>query len=693
MKILVVEDDVLVADALRSILSRHNYAVEIAHDGRAGLDCIEAFNYDLLLLDIILPKLDGISLCRHVRSRGDLMPILLLTSKDSKHDRATGLDAGADDYVVKPFNPEELSARIRALLRRGNDNSQPILTWKGLTLNPRNYEVTYEHQLLTLTPKEYALLELFLRHNQRLFSCGAILEHLWTYEDTPSEEAVRTHIKGLRHKLKAVGAPHNLVETVYGIGYRLKTNHLTTTSELGDVAIHQDSDLVVARSSPPTPALVAQSDTPQLLAAIWDRYYDQTIDRVEMIDRAITALKAGSLSPEVRLQACQSAHTLAGTLGTFGLPLGSQAAKQIELLLDAANLDLTPAEIPQLQNRVDDLRREIASKVKVAEVEPKVAAPERDRLSFRIATGEAFAKANASAQAEAPLSTSPPTPTRSVCLSSEAPPTTQLLIVTKDPDLAPAVHDATTGNFETIAATELTSTQLAQTPDLIILDLDCFPQDTDGLTVLSDLDRDYPALPVLVLSQPISHADIVAESADPTRRLQQRIEVARRGGRMFLSKPISARQILLAVDRVLQQAHVHQASILIVDDDLLLLAGMTALLSPAGMTVTTLSEPNRFWETLEACSPDLLILDLDMPIYNGIELCRAVRTDPRWATLPIMFLTAHPAALAIDRVFAAGADDFVPKPAIASALVARILNRLERIGLQRSTINDQASPN
>ena len=199
--------------------------------------------------------------------------------------------------------------------------------------------------------------------------------------------------------------------------------------------------------------------------------------------------------------------------------------------------------------------------------------------------------------------------------------------------------------------------------------------------MLSDLDRDYPALPVLVLSQPTSHADIVADSADPTRRLQQRIEVARRGGRMFLSKPISARQILLAVDRVLQQAHVHQASILIVDDDLLLLAGMTALLSPAGMTVTTLSEPNRFWETLEACSPDLLILDLDMPTHDGIELCLAVRTDPQWASLPILFLTANTGAPSVDRVFAAGADDFVTKPVVDDTLVTRVLNRLQRSGL------------
>jgi DNA-binding response OmpR family regulator/HPt (histidine-containing phosphotransfer) domain-containing protein len=672
MKILLVEDDLIVADTLKSILAKRNYAIDIVHDGRSGLNCIEAFNYDLLLLDVMLPQLDGISLCRYVRSRGYLTPILLLTSKDSNQERAIGLDAGADDYVVKPFDPEELSARIRALLRRGNDNSQPILTWQDLTLDPRNCEVTYQHQILTLTPKEYALLELFLRHSQRLFSCSAILEHLWAYEDTPSEEAVRTHIKGLRHKLKAVGAPHNSIETVYGIGYRLKPHHAPVTVESPQAAIDRESDIVDSQLSPPNPTPIVQSDTPQMLTAIWDRYYAQTIERVENIDRAIDALKAGSLSVENRSQACQSAHSLAGALGTFGLPLGSCAAKKIELLL-ATNLDLTPpAQIRQLQSDVDNLRREITSRVTGAEVEAKIAEPAQDRLSFHASSG---------------YLSSPQLHSRQ---HAEMIARTQLLIVTQDPDLAPAVRAAITGNnFETINSTELTSTQLAQAPDLIILDLDCFPHDPDGLTVLSDLERDYPAFPVLVLSQPNSHVD----SIDPARQLHQRIEVARRGGRMFLPKPTSTQQISLAIDCILQQAHAHQASILIVDDDLLLLASMTALLSPAGMTVTTLSEPNRFWEILETCRPDLLILDLDMPIYNGIELCRAVRTDPQWATLPIMFLTAHPAALAIDRIFAAGADDFLPKPAIASTLVARIVNRLKRIGIQRSTLDNRSSLN
>ena len=216
------------------------------------MDCIEAFKYDLLLLDVILPKLDGISLCRHIRSQGYMMPILLLTSKDSNHDRAVGLDAGADDYAIKPFDPEELSARIRALLRRGNDNVQPILTWKDLTLDPRNCEVTYQERVLTLTPKEYALLELFLRHNRRLFSCGAILEHLWTYEDAPSEEAVRTHIKGTPAKnSKRWG--HHIISSKPSMASAIASNPSTRSPSiriLHSVRAKSSAHLPQARKSP-----------------------------------------------------------------------------------------------------------------------------------------------------------------------------------------------------------------------------------------------------------------------------------------------------------------------------------------------------------------------------------------------------------------------------------------------------------
>ena len=136
MKILIVEDDELVAQVLSNLLTHQNYAVEVAHDGEMGWDLVQAFDYDLIILDITLPKLDGISLCKQIRSGGWLIPIMLLTGCDSPHEKAVGLDAGADDYVVKPFEEEEFVARIRALLRRGKVNLQPILEWDKLRLDP-----------------------------------------------------------------------------------------------------------------------------------------------------------------------------------------------------------------------------------------------------------------------------------------------------------------------------------------------------------------------------------------------------------------------------------------------------------------------------------------------------------------------------------------------------------------------------
>jgi DNA-binding response OmpR family regulator len=221
MRILLVEDDDRITDALAEDLTDRYYVVEIAHDGKTAWDLIEAFSYDLILLDVMLPQMDGITLCQRLRSKGHTMPVLMLTARDTIDDRVVGLDAGADDYLVKPFDLKELSARIRALLRRGTDTLPPVLSWGDLRLDPSTCEVVYGECPLNLSPKEYSLLEFFLRNGRRVFSRAQILEHLWSFGELPEESTVKAHIRGLRQKLEAVGAP-NLIETVYGLGYRLK---------------------------------------------------------------------------------------------------------------------------------------------------------------------------------------------------------------------------------------------------------------------------------------------------------------------------------------------------------------------------------------------------------------------------------------------------------------------------------------
>jgi DNA-binding response OmpR family regulator len=223
MKILLVEDDEQLTEALVEILTdKQYYTVDAVQDGETGWDFIEANSYDLIILDIMLPRLDGMSLCQRLRQTGNKTPVLMLTARELSSDRVMGLDVGADDYVVKPFDLPELLARIRALLRRGNTSLLPVLTWGDLALDPSHCQVTYQGKLLQLTPKEYGLLELLLRQQGRLISRGTIIDRLWSLEDTPSEETVKVHLKALRRKLKAVGAPAALLETVYGMGYRLK---------------------------------------------------------------------------------------------------------------------------------------------------------------------------------------------------------------------------------------------------------------------------------------------------------------------------------------------------------------------------------------------------------------------------------------------------------------------------------------
>ncbi len=221
MRILLVEDDFTLAETLAEALSDQLYTVDLAADGVLAWDYIKAIEYDLMLLDVMLPRLDGISLCQQLRAQNYQMPILMITARDTVSDKIVGLDAGADDYVVKPVDLGELFARIRALLRRGSSSFPPILRWDKLELDPSTYEVSYAEQPIQLTPKEYCILELLLRNGRRVLSRHAMIDHIWSMEDPPEEHTVKVHIRSLRQKLKACGAPDNLIETVHGIGYRL----------------------------------------------------------------------------------------------------------------------------------------------------------------------------------------------------------------------------------------------------------------------------------------------------------------------------------------------------------------------------------------------------------------------------------------------------------------------------------------
>jgi DNA-binding response OmpR family regulator len=221
MRILLVEDDICLAETLAEALSDQLYTVDLASDGESAWEYAKILEYDLLLLDVMLPELDGISLCQRLRSHRQQMPILMLTACDTVSDKITGLDAGADDYIIKPVDLGELFARIRALLRRGSTSTLPVLEWEKLQLNPSTYEVSYGNQPLNLTRKEYSILELLLRNGRRVLSRSVIIDHIWQLDAPPDENTIKVHIRSLRQKLRTAGASQALIETVHGVGYRL----------------------------------------------------------------------------------------------------------------------------------------------------------------------------------------------------------------------------------------------------------------------------------------------------------------------------------------------------------------------------------------------------------------------------------------------------------------------------------------
>ena len=222
-RILLVEDDPRIAKPLGRELARELHTCDVAEDGEAGWNFLEAGEYDLAILDIMLPRLSGIELCRRIRARGLDTPVLLLTALDGVRDKVSGLDSGADDFLVKPFALEELHARIRALLRR-KVTTPPVLSWgTQLRLNPQHKHVHVDERELELTPREYQLLELLMRSPGLYFSADDILAKIWGWESSPGRGTIKTHMKSLRDKLRQVGLD-SVIETQYGRGYRLSQN-------------------------------------------------------------------------------------------------------------------------------------------------------------------------------------------------------------------------------------------------------------------------------------------------------------------------------------------------------------------------------------------------------------------------------------------------------------------------------------
>jgi two-component system response regulator MprA len=221
-RVLVVDDEPAVRRALERALTLDNYTVELAADGQEALDALASSPADAVVLDVMMPRIDGLEVARRMRRAGDRTPILMLTARDAIDDRVTGLDVGADDYLVKPFALRELQARLRALLRRtGEAAGDEVLKFEDLVLDPAAHEVHRGERQVDLTKTEFLLLELFLRHPRQVLTRSQIFEQVWGYDFGPTSNALGVYMGYLRRKTEAGGEPR-LLHTVRGVGYILR---------------------------------------------------------------------------------------------------------------------------------------------------------------------------------------------------------------------------------------------------------------------------------------------------------------------------------------------------------------------------------------------------------------------------------------------------------------------------------------
>jgi two-component system response regulator MprA len=223
MKILVVDDERAVRESLRRALELEGYDVQLAADGAEAIECLGADNGqpDAVVLDILMPGIDGIEVCRYLRRTGNTTPVLMLTARDGVGDRVAGLDAGADDYLVKPFALEELLARVRALLRRATPGPDEVLRFADVELSPSRREVTRGGEPIELTRTEFNLLELFLRNPRQVLTRSVIFERVWGYDFGFASNSLDVYIGYLRRKTETGGKPR-LIHTVRGVGYALR---------------------------------------------------------------------------------------------------------------------------------------------------------------------------------------------------------------------------------------------------------------------------------------------------------------------------------------------------------------------------------------------------------------------------------------------------------------------------------------
>lgn len=695
MRILLVDDDEALMESLAERLIQQRYAVDIAVNGRSAQDYVDLFNYDLVVLDLMLPDGDGIQFCGRFRQGGYTNPLMILTAKGSTAEKVSALDAGADDYVVKPFDFDELCARIRALLRRDAQGLPPVLQWGPLSLDPSTCETTYQQQPIHLTPKEFSMMELFLRQPHRVYSLGAIIDDLWSFEDSPGEDAIRTHIKGLRRKLQTAGAPKDLIKTVYGLGYRLNEeivwshDDLALTAEVyeskvygskADEAEGQESGVYEKAAYKEGDADVAL--TSQAIARVCQRYLNSASQQVTVLEAAANAIGHGKLDPQLRYASQMNAHKLAGSLGCFGIAEGSQIARQIETQLRSLSSRSSQETATPVSQDINQLVQALREQIDQASAEVAIqSVPASEPLLLIVSEDENLTQQLVQIAAATHLKSqvvTTPQQAKDLFDLRRQPVKTEDSFWSDSILYDPILYNPIS-SLASCAVAAVNGSGASQLPDLLLLDL---AADATAFSALIRAARQDYAMPTMVL-------------ADRQLALTDRLDLVNQGVTLMSDRAAPPAQIMAAATSLLK-VKTSAIRIAIAAADPQILALLKSRLEPQGFQVQTFESPLDLWQWLTAASPtaaspdstddstdatvpnvDMLILDVEMPEINGLEICQVLRADTRFQTLPILFLTAHPEDSLRHQAFQAGASDFIDKAIAPTDLAARLRQQID----------------
>ncbi|MGC1217959.1 MAG: response regulator [Phormidesmis sp.] len=697
MRILLVDDDENLMESLAELLIQQRYAVDIAVDGSSAETYVDLFDYDLIVLDLMLPDGDGIQFARLFREEGYANPLMILTAKESTAEKVKALDAGADDYVVKPFNFDELCARIRALLRREHQGLPPILSWGPLRLDPSACETTYKNSSVRLTPKEFSMMELFLRHPHRVYSLGAIIDDLWSFEDPPGEDAVRTHIKGLRRKLRQAGAPKDLIKTVYGLGYRLNENTAWSADSAAYTDVVQLEEVFSSERSlheeqaVQEPLVQKQPVQEQLYKKQLDKEH---LDKEHLDKEQQTQLGAAEMprrhAPQPQaVDAHPSAGYSSGYLsghspGHFSNQITSQLATGAAAMTDQARLRRqladagrrylcsAIAQITTLEKVTQALMQDLLEPALCQEglvcahqlsgslgsfgfmAGSRTARQIEDALRSLLLQPQLNASMTLSTQLTDQLAQWVQTLRQSIEQAAASSTPDVLIIVTEDKQLSKQLAvSATEYCFQPQVVTTLgEATVLLQSTACDALLLDARTDLTADLsTFIQALHEDNTrsiAVPVAVIGTQLDW---------PTRLL-----LSQQGVSIVSDRTAPPTQIMRAVAQI-ARAKKRPIKVAIALTDPHLLARLNTQLPSQGFQVIPFESAIALWQWFDSvCEPppvDILLLEsgpstltkvTDSPLelsplestplaLSGLDLCRIIRSDPRSTAVPIVFLT------------------------------------------------------